>query len=187
MTKTQYYTATTLDGYIAGPGDSLDWLFTVEGGADEFAPYFADVGAFAMGASTYEWILRHDRPHEDPEKWTGPYGSVPCWVFTHRELPVIPGADIRFVRGDVRPVHAEMTEAAAGRNIWIVGGGELAGTFADHGLLDELLLSVAPVFLTEGAPLLPRRLLSEDLRLTGVRQASQFAVLTYELVRQATS
>jgi dihydrofolate reductase len=71
-----------------------------------------------------------------------------------------------------------MIKAANGRNVWIVGGGELAGAFADAGLLDELILGVAPVTLGGGAPLLPRRLTSSRLTLADVRQRGQFVYLT---------
>jgi dihydrofolate reductase len=78
-------------------------------------------------------------------------------VFTHRELAPVPGADVRFTRGPVPEVHREMTAAAGRKNLWLVGGGELVGQFLDHDLLDELWLTVAPVTLGAGAPLLPRR------------------------------
>jgi dihydrofolate reductase len=188
MTRTQYYTATSLDGYIADSDNSLEWLFEVEraGGEPEesdnpFAAFFAGVGAFVMGATTYEWVLRHENLLAEPQKWAAWYGAVPSWVFTHRQLPPVPGAAVTFVSGDVRPVHQAMTAAAAGRNIWVVGGGELAGAFADAGLLDELVAGVAPVTLGGGAPLLPRRLTSGRLRLTAVEQHGQFAQLTYAL------
>lgn len=184
MTKTQYYTATSIDGFIADGNNSLDWLFQVEAGnykENRFARFFADVGAMAMGATTYQWILDHERALDHPERWAGYYGRTPCWVFTHRTLPVIPGAALTFVQEDVDAVHADMRTAAAGRNIWLVGGGELVGQFADRGLLDQLLLGVAPVLLSEGAPLLPRRLLAADLTLTEVEQDGQFAFLTYEV------
>jgi dihydrofolate reductase len=180
--KTQYYTATTLDGFIADNGNSLDWLFEVDRGTgedDSFGPFFAGVGAMAMGRTTYEWVLEHERVLDDPGKWRGWYGETPCWVFTHRELPVVPGATISFVEDGVAPVHAEMTEAAAGKNIWLVGGGDLVGQFADAGLLDEILVGVAPVTLGGGAPLLPRRLGASRLRLVEVAQDGQFARLSY--------
>ena len=107
VTKTQYYTATSLDGYIADEHNSLDWLFEVdraEGDDHSFTRFFADVGAMAMGATTYEWVLDHDHLLDHPEKWHAYYGETPCWVFTHRRLSRVPGADIRFVQGDVRPV-----------------------------------------------------------------------------------
>ena len=125
----------------------------------------------------------HDQLLEKPLKWKDYYGDVPAWVFSHRDLERIPGADLTFVQGDVRPVHEAMTAAAGGRNIWIVGGGELAGAFADAGLLDEIILGVAPVSLGAGAPVLPRRLTSSRLTLTAVEQRGQFAYLTYAVGR----
>ena len=83
-------------------------------------------------------------------------------MFTNHELTVVPGAQITFVSGDVAPVHAEMVAAAEGRNVWIVGGGDLVGQFADAGLLDEVIVYIAPVTLGAGAPLLSRRV---ELRL----------------------
>jgi dihydrofolate reductase len=185
--KTQFYTATSIDGFIADQHNSLDWLFEVEqGGEDEagsnpFADFFAGVGAFAMGATTYEWVMEHDALLERPLKWADYYGDVPAWVFTHRELPPIPGANLTFVQGDVRPVHEAMVAAAKDKNVWLVGGGELAGAFADAGLLDELILGVAPVTLGAGAPLLPRRMTSSRLTLTGLERRGQFAYLTYDV------
>ena len=101
MTKTQYFTATSLDGYIADETNSLDWLFEVDRAKedDSFTRFFADVGAMAMGATTYEWVLDHERLLDHPEKWRAYYGETPCWVFTHRPLPLVPGADIRIVQG----------------------------------------------------------------------------------------
>ncbi len=188
MTTTTYWTATTLDGRIADENGSLDWLFAVEGGAPErFAEFFAGVGAFAMGATTYTWVLEHENLAADPGRWREWYGETPCWVFTHRELPPLPGVDLRFVRGGVRPVHAAMKRAAGERGIWLVGGGELVGAFADAGLLDRVALSVAPVLLNGGAPLLPRTLLSSDLRLESVEQDGQFAFLTYGVTGRAVT
>jgi dihydrofolate reductase len=186
MAKTQYYTATSIDGFIADPDNSLDWLFEVgEGDPDQpanpFATFFADVGAFAMGSTTYEWILEHDKLLVQPQKWKDYYDEVPGWVFTHRSLEPIPGAHLTFISGDVRPVHQAMVAAAGGKNVWIVGGGELAGAFADASLLDELILGVAPVTLGGGAPVLPRRLGSSRLTLTEARQRGQFAYLTYSV------
>jgi dihydrofolate reductase len=180
MTRTQYFTATSIDGFIADENNSLDWLFESDSkGNDRFGPFLAGVGAFAMGATTYEWVVNHERLLDRPEKWREWYGDVPAWVFTHRELPRLAGAAVTFVSGDVRPVHEAMVAVAQGRNIWLVGGGELVGQFADHGLLDDLILGMAPVTLGSGAPLLPRRLPSSRLTLSSVERVAQFAYLTY--------
>jgi dihydrofolate reductase len=72
-----------------------------------------------------------------------------------------------------------MAEAARGQNIWIVGGGDLAGQFHDRGLLDEVLLAIAPVALGAGAQLLPRVIARPSLRLVDVRRDGPFALLRY--------
>ncbi|HUP51567.1 MAG TPA: dihydrofolate reductase family protein [Longimicrobiales bacterium] len=180
--KTQYYTASTLDGFIATLDDSLDWLFPLgDIGATSYPAFIEQVGALAMGSATYEWMLRHalGPEAEEPQPW--PY-EQPTWVFSSRELPPVPGADIRFVRGDVRPVHRQMVEAAGGKNVWLVGGGELVGQFYDHGLLDELFVQVGSVTLGAGKPLLPRAITNPSLRLVSVRQiGTGFAELHYEV------
>lgn len=180
---TQYFTAATLDGFIATEDDSLDWLFPLgDLNSTGYPEFIAQVGALAMGSTTYEWMLRHS---DQVAKDTGspwPY-LQPTWVFTSRQLPTpSETADIRFVQGDVRPVHAEMLAAAAGVNIWIVGGGDLAGQFYDAGLLDELIILVGSVTLGKGKPLFPRQVLSPGLRLLSARQiGSGMAELCYQV------
>lgn len=180
--KTQYYTAASLDGFIATLDDSLEWLFPLGSIGDTSYPSFIrEVGALAMGSATYQWMLRHVVGPEAarPQPW--PYRQ-PSWVFTSRSLPPVPGADIRFVRGDVRPVHAEMVAAADGRNLWLVGGGDLAGQFYDQGLLDELFVQVGSVTLGAGKPLLPRAIVQPPPRLVSVRAVGTgFAELHYEV------
>jgi dihydrofolate reductase len=73
-----------------------------------------------------------------------------------------------------------MVDAAGGRNVWIVGGGDLAGQFADAGLLDEVIVSVAPVTLGAGAPLLPRRI---ELRLDELGRNGDFVSARFSVVR----
>lgn len=178
-TRTQYYTACSLDGFLATEDDSLEWLFPLGDIKDTSYPAFIEqVGALAMGSATYEWMLRH--VVGKGAAW--PY-TQPAWVFSSRSLPPVPGADIRFVRGDVRPVHADMAATAAGRNVWLVGGGELVGQFHDAGLLDEIIVQVGSVTLGRGKPLLPRRIIgAAALRLLSVRQVGTgFAELRYEL------
>lgn len=179
---TQYYTATSLDGFIATEDDSLDWLFQLGDVDDTSYPEFIrNVGALAMGASTYRWMLRHviKADGETPGEW--PY-SQPCWVFSNRELPAVDGADIRFVRGDVRSVHDAMRAAAGPGNIWLVGGGDLVGQFHDAGLLDEVIVQVASVTLGKGKPLLPRFIAFPPLQLESARAiAPGFAELRYKV------
>jgi dihydrofolate reductase len=124
--KTQYYAATSLDGFIATEDDSLDWLFPLGNLNNSSYPEFiGDVGALTMGTATYEWMVSNaDKvAAETGSAW--PY-TRPAWIFSTRKLPVIAGADIQFVNGDVRLVHAAMRAAADSKNIWIVGGSGMA-------------------------------------------------------------
>src|SRR5690625_7989857 len=104
-----------------------------------------------MGASTYAWIEQNlDGP------W--PY-DLPAWVLTHRSFAArTDGGDVRFAAGDVAALHPAMVEAAAGLDVWVVGGGDLAGQLADHGLLDAVLVSVAAVTLEAREALRHRRI-----------------------------
>lgn len=188
MTRTQYFTATSVDGFIADADHSLEWLSqasSAERTEDRFTPFFSGVGAMVMGANTYEWVMQHERLLDNPSKWHSYYGDTPCWVFTHRDLPAIPGVDLHFAHDDVMQVHERMDEAAGGKNIWIVGGGDLVGQFADQGLLDEVHLQLAPVTLGQGAPLLPRRLLASDLTLAAVDRDGQFVHLIYQVTTRS--
>ena len=199
MGSTQYYVAQSLDGYIAERDGGLEWLLSYgaseggvsEGGGSEsgssdsgvsaatdgaYDRFYAQIGALAMGSATYEWILAH------VEGW--PYAELPAWVFSSRGLPAAGGgADVRFVSGPVGPAHAEMVGAAGERNVWLVGGGDLASQFAEAGLLDELLVTIVPVVLGDGLPTFARRL-GQRLRRTGAQPyGNGMTELRYALVR----
>ena len=180
--KTQYYTAASLDGFIADSQHSLDWLFQFgEGEGDSYADFIREVGAIAMGSTTYEWILAHNikAGADSPQAWSY---EQPTWVFTTRTLPTIKGADIRFVKGNVLLVHQEMVAAAQGKNIWLAGGGDLVGQFYDERLLNEIIVTIASVTLGSGAPLLPRRITTPPLKLASVKAyGNTFAELRYEV------
>lgn len=169
---TQYYTASSLDGFIATEDHSLEWLFKQdfdEDGLMSYKEFGPSKGAIAMGATTYQWIV------ERSDGWD--YYS-PTWVFTHRDdLPRVDG-DVRFTQADVREVHAEMVEVAGDKAVWLMGGGDLVGQFADAGLLDEVWVQYAPVTLGSGAPLLPREL---DLELLEVGRNRNFVVTRYRV------
>lgn len=181
---TVYYTAASLDGFIATPDDSLDWLFPLgDIDATSFPAFIRGVGALAMGSATYRWLLQHLVQPVDraPQAW--PY-SQPAWVFSSRPQVPVAGADIRFVQGPVAPVHAQMRAAAGGRDLWVVGGGDLAGQFHDAGLLDEVVVQVGSVTLGAGKPLLPRRITTPPLVLTAVSPVGTgFAELRYRVPR----
>ena len=182
MPRVIYNTAATLDGYLADDEDSLSWLFAVPGAEtaeSDFGGFLATIGAMVMGSTTYEWLLRHEDMLVHPEKW--PYRDRLAVICTTRDLPPVPHARLRFHAGPVTEIWSELRAAAGDKDVWIVGGGDLVGQFADAGLLDEVRVSIAPVTLGSGRPLLPRRLESDRLRLESVRQSGQFAELVYSV------
>lgn len=174
MTRVRYYTATTLDGFIADEHDSLAWLFEQQlepGGIADFDAFIAETGAQVMGATTYEWLLAHE-PDWDP----GTDQTV--WVFSHRDLPVA-RSNVRIVSGPVAQHLEEIVASASDRDIWVIGGGDLAGQFADQGRLDEVVVSIAPVVLGAGRPLLPRR---HNLRVVAHEHRGDFIVVRYDVL-----
>jgi dihydrofolate reductase len=189
MSRTQYYCAASLDGYIAEADDTIGWLTgyqgTYEGEEAEPGPmgeggsydaFYEEVGALVSGSTTYEFVLEHGGD------W--PYGGKPYWVLSSRDLPTPEGddVDVRIADAGVTDLYDEMIAAAGERNLWIVGGGDVASQFADAGLLDELLLTVVPVVLGGGKPLFDRRLTGGPMRLTGTRTFQTGMVeLRYEL------
>ena len=194
MSKAQYYCAASLDGYIAEADDSLAWLLEYEGSFEgdgvepgpmsdvgAYERFYEGVGALISGATTYEFVLDHLA--EDSE-W--PYKGKPCWVLSSRDLPVPEGegVDVRIVNAKVTELYDEMIAAAGERNLWIVGGGNVASQFADAGLLDEVLVTVVPVVLGAGKPLFDRPLPGGPIQLMGTRVFDTGMVeLRYEIRR----
>ena len=189
MSLVRYYAAQTLDGYIAEVDDGLDWLTGYEGsfeGADSdekmagYDAFYEAIGALVMGSVTYEWMLDHI------ESW--PYPGKPTWVLSSRELAPPPGddVDLRVVDAEPRDLIDELRAAAGERDIWIVGGGNVASQFADEGLLDRVEVTVVPVVIGDGKPLLERRLPGGPMQLLSARTHSSGMVgLAYEVRRSA--
>jgi dihydrofolate reductase len=147
---TIYYTASSIDGFIVDSHDSLDWLISRNIDADGPFGYraFSDsVGALVMGATTYEWLLAND-----PDDWQY---DQPTWVMTHRPNIIRNGDPVRAFQGEVTELHPQLVQAAGYRDVWVVGGGEVAAQFARAGLIDELIVSYAPCTLGKGGRLLP--------------------------------
>ena len=184
MGRVIFDTATTLYGLIADEENSLEWLFAVahdqhRGVGGNQVTRWGSV----EGSTTYQWILDHEKLVDNPEKWHQLYADKPTFVFTSRQLAVPDGADVRFVSGSVTDALPAIHAAAGGGDIWLVGGGDLAGQFLDAGALDEIRMSVAPVALRAGAPLLPRNVGADRLRLVSATAHGQFARLIYRVVR----
>ena len=149
---TVYFTASSLDGYIVDEAESLDWLTSRNidaNGPFGYEAFIKDVGALVMGSATYEWVVRNH-----PGDWMY---EQPSWVLTHRPEIVADGHPVQTFAGDVAELHPKLASAAAGKDVWVVGGGDVAAQYAAVGLIDEMIVTYAPCSLGGGSRVLPIR------------------------------
>ena len=144
------YIACSLDGYIAGPAGEIDWLFTDQDYG--YTKFISTVDTVVMGRKTYDLSLTFERY---------PYEGLRGFVFTR--VPRNPDDHVTFVSTDFAEFMTELKEGH-GRNIWLVGGGQLLAEAVAYDLPDELILSIHPVILGDGIPLFPRGLPRRWLR-----------------------
>jgi dihydrofolate reductase len=149
---TIYFTASSLDGYIVDEHDSLDWLTSRKIDVDGpfgYEAFINTVGALVMGSATYEWVVKNQ-----PGEWMY---EQPSWVLTHQPHIIIQGHPVQAFDGDVADLHPKLVSAAAGKDVWVVGGGEVAAQFVAAGLIDEMIVTYTPCSLGGGSPVLPVR------------------------------
>ncbi|SHL73901.1 Dihydrofolate reductase [Anaerocolumna jejuensis DSM 15929] len=174
MRKVVLFIAMSLDGYIATKEDSLEWLFQTEGEGDNgYSEFYETVDTILLGRRTYDWIL-------DMEGDNFPYKGRQCFVFSGSRQ----GEDknVRFFHGDITDFITKLKQEE-GKDIWVVGGGELLQHFISNRLVDEWIITIAPTVLGDGIPLFKKNDFETRLRLKGVRRSNQFTELHYETVK----
>lgn len=143
--RVRAFLATSLDGFIAGPNDELDWL--PDHGEDEaedtFTPFFTEIGAMLMGRRTFDVASGFGG------EW--PYGNTPVLVATSRPLST-PLPTVRPVHGPIAAMVDEARQVAGAGDVYIDGGALIRSALAAD-LLDELTLTLVPVILGAGIPL----------------------------------
>ena len=139
----------SLDGFIAGPGHSMDWE---DGRAladfvapDDFAEIAGATGAMLVGRRTWEVGAR--MADEKPDSRDYPF-SGPMFLLTHRPLEP-PNPHVTILTGDIGDAVATARDAAGGKNLEILGA-DVAGQCLQRGLVDEILVYVLPVLLGDG-------------------------------------
>lgn len=176
MRQVTLYIAASLDGYIARKDGSLDWLTDLPGsdGSDHgYAEFYETIDTVIMGRKTYEEVLGFD------VEW--PYADAQTYVVSRSPQQKIKTDNTRLISDDVVDMISEM-KAADGKDIWLVGGGELVSLFLRYGLIDKIILSVAPVVLGDGIQLFPNIENEIKLKLEDVRTfSSGIATLTYSI------
>jgi dihydrofolate reductase len=139
----------SLDGFIAGPGDSMDWIFDFMGSVEtEHPEIMAATGAMLIGRRTHEV---GKRMAANPDEVTPGYDGGAEFVLTH-EPPDPPDPGVTFLAGDIGEAVATALAAAGGKNLEILGT-DVAGQCLRRGLVDEIMVYVLPVLLGAGTPL----------------------------------
>lgn len=170
--KLVLFIATSLDGYIARKDDSLDWLFRVEGEGDNgYSKFYETVDTILIGRRTYDWIMEH-------EKGDFPYKNKECYVFSRSAIE--DNKYVKFVNEDIIDFSQKLKNEN-GKNIWIVGGGELLHSFIKEKLIDELIITIAPTLIGKGIPLFKEDDFELELSLKDIKRFNQFAELHYEV------
>ena len=140
MRTVSLFIATSLDGRITGPGESLDWLFTDRDYG--YKKFFKSIDTVIMGRKTFAIACTFENI---------PYAGKAKYVFTHQQITTdVPG--VKFILNDPS-VFVRALKAKPGKKIWIVGGAEIVKVLLNADLIDEIIMSVHPIILSEGIPL----------------------------------
>ncbi len=145
MPKTILYIASSLDGFIAGKDDDLSWLDPFEDVDYGYEAFFSRIGAIIEGRRTYDIEIKNGWELAHP---------VPIFVLS-KDIPVRKPSrsDVAFTHDDISRVLASAREKAGPKDVWIEGGANVSQQFISRGLVDELILTLVPVFLGEGVRL----------------------------------
>jgi dihydrofolate reductase len=157
MRKVKYFVANSLDNFIARKDGAVDWLF-MEGdyGMREF---FASVDTMLIGRKTYEFALGQSAGHKQKSRSKKAKNkrtfcsSMRNYVFS-RTMKNAPDEDVRIVSENAGEFVRNL-KSEAGKDIWLMGGGELARSLFAENLVDEIGLNIHPVLLGSGIPLFP--------------------------------
>jgi len=141
--------ATSADGYIARPDGDLEWL------TSRPAPKgFYGIGAFMK---TVDTMLLGRKTYDASQRMGAKFDSKGRYIiFSHHARPADAPSGLEFVNGPIGPFVSQLREQS-GKNIWLMGGGELIASFLDEQAIDEFVITVAPVFIGDGIPLIARR------------------------------
>src|SRR5262245_34677878 len=176
MRKVIYGVGISLDGYIARPDGSVDFLFMLKDYS--MGPFFKRIDAAVMGRKTYEVGLKMS----GGDSFNG-YG-LKCYVFSKKQKAG-ERRGVTFVRQSPREWLAGQQRPKA-KDIWLMGGGELARDFLQEDLVDELYLGIVPTLIGEGISALPAKFSQREFALVENKSFSRGLVaLRYERLRKS--
>ena len=170
--------ATSADGYIARPDGDLDWLTNrpAPKGFYGLPKFVRTVDGKILGRKTFDLSVELGAKFSPDDVH---------YVFSRQPPPASVPVGVRFVTQPIR-AFAEQMRVEAGKNLWMMGGGELIGSFLDAGAIDQFIITVVPTFIGEGIPLIAPRHRQVPLRLLSVEKFSDGVVQLHYDVLQTT-
>ncbi|KOY14703.1 deaminase [Paenibacillus xylanivorans] len=166
------YIAMSLDGYIARPDGSVDWLFDVEGdgGDNGYSEFYSTIGSVVMGRLTYEEVLKLSDEF--------PYADRPTYVLSRSNQA--PAPHVQFTDEAVENLISRLKQEFSG-DIWIVGGGQLVQAVLEQQLLDEVEIAIIPKILGDGIPLFPTGTVPTHFRMIHTQTLGQIVSIRYQV------
>ncbi len=176
--KSVYYLATSLDGFIADESGGVGWLddLGIDHASSTYDEFFANIDGLIMGRATYDFVFNYGQ-------W--PYGDTPCWICSSHPLELLPGCH----RQAAAEPAAVLQEAASlgVETLWVVGGGKLAASMLEAGLVTHIQVSVMPVLLGEGIPLVDLLRAPAHLHQESVGVIGGFTEIIYRVLEPQQS
>lgn len=175
MRRIILYIATSIDGYIATPDGGVEWLNEIPNPTNEDHGYkelLASIDTVLMGGKTYHEIIGFGIP------W--PYKDKKSYVISRRDSNVTPNENVHFITEDVIARISEL-KFEVGKDIWLVGGGELTAMLLNANLIDEMQICTVPIILGNGIPLFPGKTKESHWKLVNSKVFSTGLLLsTYQ-------
>lgn len=173
MRKVKYALATSLDNFIARPDGAVDWLFMKGEHMSDFAEYSKSFDTILMGRKTYDFLLQHGMTA---------YPGMENYVFS-RTMRDSPDEQVKIIAENAGEFVRELKNVPGG-DIYLNSGGDLARTFFEENLIDEIILNVHPVLLGAGIPLFPKLTRQIDLQLLDSKTYKNGLVLLFYQVKK---
>ena len=169
--------ATSADGYIARPDGDIEWLTerSAHKGFYGIGKFMKSIDTKLLGRKTYDLSVQMGARFSP---------KTPHYVFSRRPAPASVPAGVEFVSEPIG-AFARRLRTGKGKNIWMMGGGEIIASFLDEGAIDDFIISVIPTFIGEGIPLIAHRHRHVPLRLQSVRPFADGVVQVHYKVQQA--
>ena len=175
MSEIILFIASSLDGFIASPDGSIDWLFTDQDYG--YSEFYSNIETLVMGNKTYQQVLDFDEY---------PYTGKQVFVLT-RDTTKAKDQNVTYISQEISQFIASLRSTAKG-NIWLVGGGEIIKIFLQQGAIDRLILSIHPLLLGKGIPLFLSEFPSQTLELQDTKTfASGLIQLDYQVLANNTA